>query len=290
MEGAEEEREGAELRVEDLFNKRRMRADAPTWAKVLWAIYMPFAVVLFLVRMVLFLFMCFTIIVLPRNVGDPLNIFLMRVVTGLIVKHNRDAPVVKGPHVIVCNHVTDFDTFALRVLLSRYWVLTSAHLQTLPIIGAVYTKMGSVFVAPTVESRTKAKDTMQKLLQTTGDPLIVFPEGGLTSGKTGLLMYHKFVFSLNVPVIPGAIRLADPWPAEHDYLGSSWGKNFFWFLAVPFHVYEITFLPAITRNYNEEPEEFAARTQRITASFLGQVPTKFTYSDKKELVKKLKSA
>ena len=31
-------------------------------------------------------------------------------------------------------------------------------------------------------------------------PLLLFPEGGLTEGAGGLLEYHKFVFSLGVPV------------------------------------------------------------------------------------------
>ena len=35
----------------------------------------------------------------------------------------------------------------------------------------------------------------------------MFPEGGLTNGFHGLLKYHKFMFGLDVPVLPRAIEL-----------------------------------------------------------------------------------
>lgn len=284
-----QERDGAELQIEDLFNKGRVKATSSTLAKALFAIYVPFGVVLCLVRIFLFMFMCFSVILLPRNIGDPINTFLLRAITGLIVKHNRDGPAVSGPHVIACNHVSDFDTFAIWMTVYKYYVLTSAHLKALPILGAVYAKLGAIWVSPTPESRAKAKDTMQELLKSTSDPLVVFPEGGLTSGKTGVMMYHKFIFSLDVPIVPGAIRLLDPWPVEHDYIGSSWLKNFFWFMAVPFHIFEIVYLPPIMRNTNELPEEFAERCQQVTAEYLKIVPTKLSYSEKKALVQRLKS-
>jgi len=281
-------KDGADIEIIDLFNRGRVKTESSLLAKFLFVFYLPFGLALLVVRVVLFILACFFIILLPRELGYPLNSFLIRIVGGLVVSHSRKASQPTDAHVVVANHVTDFDTFALWMSIGNYYVLTSEHLKSIPIIGAVYAKLGAIWVSPTPESRAKAKETMKSLL-TVDAPLVLFPEGGLTSGKTGLLMYHKFIFSLDVPIVPAALRLLDPWPVNHDYIGSSWVKNFFWFLLVPFHVYEIVYLPPVTRNADETPEAFARRTQELTASYLQQVPTKFAYADKRALVAKLKS-
>jgi len=84
-----------------------------------------------------------------------------------------------------------------------------------------------------------------------------------------------------------AIAMRDPWPVHHDYIGSTWFRNFFWFLFVPFHVFDISFLPIQRRQENETPEEFAVRVQKLTSTHLKLEATNYSYSEKKELVKRL---
>jgi len=212
----------------------------------------------------------------------------MRLVCGLVVKHNnKGKPLADIPYVIAGNHIADFDTFAMWVILPKFHTLTAAHLQTIPIIGSVYAKLNAIFVTPTPEGRAQVKATVQEMTKVKSDPILIFPEGGLTNGKVGSMMYHRFVFSLDCAIVPLAIGLKDPWPVEHDYLGSTWTRNFLWFLAVPFHVFEMTFLPAETRNAGESPEEFALRVQKITSDHLNIHATQWSYSEKKELWKKI---
>eukprot|EP01110_Echinostelium_bisporum_P001356 TRINITY_DN1322_c0_g1_i1.p1 TRINITY_DN1322_c0_g1~~TRINITY_DN1322_c0_g1_i1.p1 ORF type:complete len:302 (-),score=97.47 TRINITY_DN1322_c0_g1_i1:160-1065(-) len=279
-----------EVSVEQLFNWGRVKKDAPLLHKVLFLAYLPFGVILLVARALLFMIMSLLIVVLPRSIGDYINPFLLRLITGLIVIHNHKTErLTPSPYVLACNHVSDFDTFALWLATPRWSCVTSAHLKSVPIIGSVYSALDAIFVAPTPESREAVKQEIKQKLQKNAAPVLIFPEGGLTSGKTGTMLYQRFVFSLdNCEIVPAAIRLRDPWPVEHDYLGSSWGKNFFWFLLVPFHVFEITFLPAESRRSDETPEAFAFRVQTITSEYLGQVATKHAYADKKELVRKLK--
>jgi 1-acyl-sn-glycerol-3-phosphate acyltransferase len=272
----------------DLFNHGRIKEKAPLWAKILFLFYLPLGLLVLVTRLVMFLLVCVSVMVLPRSVGDIINIPLSRLVCGLVVRHNyKGKPLTNEPHLIAGNHVSDFDTFAMWMAMPRFHTITGAHLKAIPIVGSVYSRLGAIFVSPTPESRAEVKSKIQEIVKKDPHPVLIFPEGGLTNGKAGTMMYHRFVFSLDVAIVPAAISMSDPWPVEHDYIGSSWAKNFFWFLIVPFHVFDITFLPSQKRNENETQEEFATRVQKLTSSFLGIEATSFAYSDKKALAQQL---
>jgi len=205
-----------------------------------------------------------------------------------VVRHNyKGVPLTDEPHLIVGNHVSDFDTFAMWMVMPRFHTITGAHLKAIPVLGSVYSRLDAIFVAPTTEIRNAVKDKIQHLVKNDSNPVLIFPEGGLTNGKAGTMMYHRFVFSLDCAIVPAAISMSDPWPVDHDYVGSSWAKNFFWFLLVPFHVFDVTFLPVQKRAETETAEDFALRVQKQTSSCLNIEATKHSYSDKKEFVKKL---
>jgi 1-acyl-sn-glycerol-3-phosphate acyltransferase len=272
----------------DLFNHGRIREKAPLWAKFLFVLYLPLGLLVLVTRLVMFLLVCVSVLLLPRAVGDLINIPLLRLVCGLVVRHNyKGKPLANEPYLIAGNHVSDFDTFAMWMVMPRFHTITGAHLKVIPIVGNVYSRLDAIFVAPTPESRGEVKAKIQELVKTDPNPILIFPEGGLTNGKAGTMMYHRFVFSLDIAIVPAAISMSDPWPVYHDYIGSTWAKNFFWFLFVPFHVFDITFLPSQKRNENETQEEFAVRVQKLTSSSLGIEATSFSYSDKKELAKQL---
>eukprot|EP01133_Synstelium_polycarpum_P015527 gene15527-18445_t len=112
-------------------------------------------------------------------------------------------------------------------------------------------------------------------------------EGGLTSGKTGMMTFQKFVFGLGHPVLPISMKITSPWPIDIDYINSSWFKNFAWWLMVPFHTFELNVLPSERIRENETDVQFAKRIQTIIANDLGIEPTDFAYANKKELSKEL---
>jgi len=221
-------------------------------------------------------------------VGDYINIPLVRLICGLVVRHNyQGKPLANEPHLIAANHVADFDTFAMWMVMPRFHTVTSAHLKSIPVIGDVYSRLDAIFVSLTPEGRADVKAKVQEVVKTGPHPVLIFPEGGLTNGRVGTMMYHRFVFSLDCMIIPLAISLQDPWPVEHDYLGSTWARNFIWFLIVPFHIFDMTFLPPQKRNEGETAEEFAVRVQKLTCGFLNIEPTHCSYSEKKELWKQV---
>jgi 1-acyl-sn-glycerol-3-phosphate acyltransferase len=272
----------------DLFNHGRIKEKASAAQKLMFLLYLPLGVLVFITRLVLFIVLCVLVLVLPRALGDPITRPLTRLVCGLVVRHNYKGDVGE-PYVLAANHVSDFDTFASWVAIPRYRTITGAHLKLIPIIGRVYSKLDAIYVAPTPESRAMVKDTLQKASKENQHPILIFPEGGLTNGQAGTMMYHRFVFGLDCAIVPMAISMSDPWPVNHDYIGSTWFRNFFWFLFVPFHVFDITFLPSQRRQENETPEEFAMRVQKLTSAHLKIEATKYSYSEKKELVKRLAS-
>lgn len=274
--------------LEEMFNHGRVKPSSPLWHKVLFLCYMPLGMVVLTVRILLFVMLCVMVLLLPRSIGDKINIPLLRLVCGVVVRNNyRGKPLADEPHIIAANHVADFDTFAMWLVMPMFHTLTGGHLKALPLVGAVYKKLGAVFVTPTPEGRTIVKDTVQELVKTDPNPILIFPEGGLTNGRVGTMMYHRFVFSLDCAIVPLAIALKDPWPVYHDYLGSTWARNFLWFLIVPFHIFDLNFLPAQKRNEGETAEAFAFRVQRMTCEKLNIKATKWAYSEKKELWKQI---
>jgi len=283
----------SKVTLEELFNYGRIKKDAPLWHKILFSLYLPFGFLLMGIRLICFFFLCLSILILPTWLGNSINMPLMKIVCGLVVKHNNkergQKPLVGEPHIVACNHVADFDTFAMWAVLPRFHTLTGAHLKVIPLVGSVYRKLNAIFVTPTPEGRAEVKAKVTELLETDPDPVVIFPEGGLTNGRKGTMMYHKFVFSTDAAIVPLAIRLCDPWPVYHDYLGSTWTRNFLWFLFVPFHVFEMTILPTEKRKAGETPEDFAARVQKLTSDYLNIEATHHSYSQKKALWQEISS-
>lgn len=66
---------------------------------------------MFLTRLVLFIVLCIVVLVLPRNVGDPITRPLTRLVCGLVVRHNYRTDLLDEPYIVAANHVSDFGMF-----------------------------------------------------------------------------------------------------------------------------------------------------------------------------------
>jgi len=291
--GSEKQEGHDDIKLEELFNHGRVKQDTSLLIKFLFLCYLPLGIVILATRLILFLVLSVSILVLPRSIGDSINMPLMRIVCGLVVRHNnedRNKPLLNEPHIIAANHVADFDTFASWVVLPKFHTLTAAHLKSIPFIGSVYARLNAIFVTPTPEGRAEVKAKVNEILESDPAPILIFPEGGLTNGRVGTMMYHRFVFSLDCSIIPMAVALKDPWPVYHDYLGSTWTRNFIWFLLVPFHIFEVTLLSPERRKVEETPEEFALRVQQITCDYLDIEATQWPYSAKKELWKQISTS
>eukprot|EP01132_Coremiostelium_polycephalum_P002680 gene2680-3325_t len=281
---------GATKKIElrDLFNYGRWKKPF-TIKHLLFLFYLPFGLLLWPFRLLANVIIFVSVLILPKTIGYKIR-HALKYTMGIFTTYNGLENFPKpgdknAPRVFVSNHLSDFDPYSLFLLEPNFHILVAGHIANVPLVGKAYAKMNTIYVDPTNKDKARL-DVLDSLNHSTL-PLMLYPEAGLTSGKNGLMMFHKFVFGLGYSVLPIAMKIKDPWPVEVDYLGSSWFKNFFWWILVPYHRFELTFLPKQTKQTDESDSEFAARVQALIANNLGVEATNYTYAQKKELAKQL---
>ena len=128
-------------------------------------------------------------------------------------------------------------------------------------------------------------------------PLLLFPEGGLTEGAGGLLEYHKFVFSLGVPVQVLALTVKPgPLPLSvNNELGTTIG-NLACAFFVPWRHFHVDILPVMRAGGagaggggaelgDAQALAFARTVAATTARALGVGQTGFLYRQKRQYFK-----
>jgi hypothetical protein len=60
------------------------------------------------------------------------------------------------------------------------------------------------------------------LLEDSNNRLVIFPEGGSTTGLVGLMRFKSFAFALGKRVLPIAIVNRHRWSVNLNYVGSAW--------------------------------------------------------------------
>jgi 1-acyl-sn-glycerol-3-phosphate acyltransferase len=116
----------------------------------------------------------------------------------------------KAPQIVVSNHVSGFDIFALASVLPGPFVfIGKKELDKIPFFGSVWRAAGHISIDRS--NRQKAIATLQEAgrrIREENSTVIVFPEG--TRSRTGdLLPFKKGAFTLAteaaVPVIPTVV-------------------------------------------------------------------------------------
>ncbi|EFA80442.1 hypothetical protein PPL_07277 [Heterostelium album PN500] len=276
------------IELKELFNHGRWKKPF-TFRHVLFALYLPFGLAFWPFRLLLNVVVFSLLLIMPKSFRvsiRPLICVAMGIVTRIRGRENvprRGDP--NAARIVVSNHISDFDPYPVFMFLDYFHCLVAAHISKVPIIGSVYRKFDGIYVDQT--DRNKARQDVLDALEHSDIPLVLYPEGGLTSGDRGMMMFQKFVFGLGHGVVPIAMKIVSPWPVNVDYINSSWFKNFFWWILVPYNVFDLHILPVQRIQENETDADFAKRVQTLIATDLQLEATNHPYAKKKELAKEL---
>jgi 1-acyl-sn-glycerol-3-phosphate acyltransferase len=114
-----------------------------------------------------------------------------------------------GPHIIIANHVSWFDVFALASVLPRFAFIAKAELERIPLFGRAMRASGQLFVNRQNRKAAFAQydDAAQRIRK--GATVVIFPEG--TRGHDYPLRPFKkgpFVLAIaaGVPITPVLIH------------------------------------------------------------------------------------
>jgi 1-acyl-sn-glycerol-3-phosphate acyltransferase len=129
--------------------------------------------------------------------------------------HVHDAPVRARPLMLVSNHVSWLDIFALNSAIPMRFVAKS-EIRRWPFIGWLSAKTGTLFIER--RSRRDAQRVVHLVAEAlqAGDQIAMFPEGTTSDGH-GLLPFHanllQAAIAVDVPVQAIALRFSDS--SEH---------------------------------------------------------------------------
>ncbi|XP_036407464.1 lipid droplet-regulating VLDL assembly factor AUP1 isoform X2 [Megalops cyprinoides] len=263
--------------IEHLFDFQRFPNDG--LLLLLLLLYAPVGLCLMLLRIFIGVHVFLVSCALPDSLIRRFIVRVMCSVLGMYVKRSSPRLQDRNARLYICNHVTLFDHNILNLLTS----CNTPMLQGSP--GFVCWARGFMEFA-TATGRAELTEALKRYCSTPDvPPLLLFPEEDTTNGRAGLLKFSSWPFSLADSIQPVALLVKRPLVAV-SAVDSSWVAELLWTLFVPFTVYQVRWLPPVSRQDGESPQEFADKVQELLAIELGVVSTQFTKADKAEHIKR----
>lgn len=123
----------------------------------------------------------------------------------------RGKPVLQGPALLVCNHISWLDIVVIHATRHCRFV-SKSELREWPLIGTLATGAGTLYI-----ERENRKDAMRMVKEmaralSAGDVLAIFPEGTTGDGFDMLPFHANLIQSAidaNVPIQPLALQFVD---------------------------------------------------------------------------------
>lgn len=175
-----------------------------------------------------------------------------------------------GPGLIVCNHVSWLDIFALNAIVPMRFVAKS-EVRSWPIIGWLCVRTNTLFIERgKARSAARVNAEMVSLLAA-GELLAIFPEGTTTDGKQ-LAHFHSSLLQpavdAQVPVMPVALRYQDKLGTHSTvpaYIGDISFLSSLWSLlnTDELHV-QVAIMPPIS-NHDLQRRELSSKAQQQVA-------------------------
>lgn len=183
-----------------------------------------------------------------------------------------------APALIVCNHISWLDIFAINACKPCRFVAKS-DVRDWPVIGWLCARAGTIFIA-----RGRQRDVrriFQRLVSSihSGERIAFFPEG-TTSGQGKMQSFHANLFEAaidaDVPIQPYALRYLDSSGALHsapEYIGdTTFMQSMIVILRHRGIIAELSVLPEIPNTVGSR-RALAAATHASIATALDQAET-----------------
>jgi 1-acyl-sn-glycerol-3-phosphate acyltransferase len=194
---------------------------------------------------------------------------LLAILRVRVVGHNAPA-IVPEPCLLVTNHVSWLDIFAVYTILPSLFVAKS-EVRRWPLVGRLVARVGTLFVER--GSRRNARVTNDRVVAALGRGRLVAvcPEGTTTDGRT-LKAFHAALLQpaidAEATVLPIALRYVDAGGEQTDaaaYVGEMSLVESLWRIArAPSLVVELRFAGPIDARAMRR-RELAARTRSVIA-------------------------
>ncbi|XP_050983387.1 lipid droplet-regulating VLDL assembly factor AUP1 isoform X2 [Labeo rohita] len=264
--------------IEQMFDFQRLPNDR--FILLLLLLYSPVGVCLMLLRIFIGVHVFLVSCALPDSIVRRFIVRIMCSVLGLHVRQNSPRLRDKTARLYICNHVTHFDHNIINLLTSCNTPLLEGP------VGFLCWARGFMELGQGVQSRTELTETLRRYCSSPAAlPLLLFPEEDTTNGRTGLLKFSSWPFSVSETIQPVALLVKRPFIAVNTP-ESSWLTELLWTFFVPFTVYHVRWLPPLSKEDGESHQEFASKVQELLATELGVISTQITKADKAEHIKR----
>ncbi|XP_066575802.1 lipid droplet-regulating VLDL assembly factor AUP1 isoform X2 [Amia ocellicauda] len=263
--------------IEELFELQRLPNDG--LLLLLFLLYVPVGLCLMLLRIFIGVHVFLVSCALPDSLVRRFIVRVMCSVLGMYVKQDNPRQRDKNVKLYICNHVTQFDHNIINLLTS----CNTPMAEGLP--GFVCWARGFMELGM-MSGRSEMAESLRQYCSTEGNlPLLLFPEEETTNGRVGLLKFSTWPFTVSDSVQPVALIAKRPFiPLNTEE--SSWITELLWTFFIPFTVYQVRWLPTVSRQDGDSSQEFASKVQELLAMKLGVVSTQITRADKIEHIKR----
>ncbi|KAK9963635.1 hypothetical protein ABG768_006804 [Culter alburnus] len=264
--------------IEQMFDFQRLPNDR--FILLLLLLYSPVGLCLMLLRIFIGVHVFLVSCALPDSIVRRFIVRIMCSVLGLHVRQNSPRLRDKTARLYICNHVTHFDHNMINLLTSCNTPLLEGP------VGFLCWARGFMELGQGIGSRTELTETLCRYCSSPNSlPLLLFPEEDTTNGRTGLLKFSSWPFSVSDSIQPVALLVKRPFIAVNTP-ESSWLTELLWTFFVPFTVYHVRWLPPLSKEDDESHQEFASKVQGLLATELGVISTQITKADKAEHIKR----
>ncbi|XP_067313094.1 lipid droplet-regulating VLDL assembly factor AUP1 isoform X2 [Pseudorasbora parva] len=264
--------------IEQMFDFQRLPNDR--FILLLLLLYSPVGLCLMLLRIFIGVHVFLVSCALPDSIVRRFIVRIMCSVLGLHVQQNSPRLRDKTARLYICNHVTHFDHNIINLLTSCNTPLLEGP------VGFLCWARGFMELGQGIGSRTELTETLCRYCSSPNSlPLLLFPEEDTTNGRTGLLKFSSWPFSVSDSIQPVALLVKRPFVAVSTP-ESSWLTELLWTFFVPFTVYHVRWLPPLSKEDGESLQEFASKVQELLATELGVISTQITKADKAEHIKR----